>query len=110
MDNLIREAWLQWPATTATETFSVLVGPQLTRRQFIRAIATASLAKTQVFNITANASSAWNILNVDADWDDESGQVELRIDVQVSGSGGNQGASINGLAFHVTILAAVTAA
>jgi hypothetical protein len=47
---------------------------------------------------------------VDADWDDESGQVELRIEAEVICSGPNQSATINGFAFHVTILAAVAAA
>ena len=32
---------------TAKETFSVLIGPRLTNRQFVRAIATASIVKTQ---------------------------------------------------------------
>ena len=53
--------------------------------------------------------STWNIVDVDADWDDESGQVELRIEAQVSCLGSNQSASINGFAFHVTILAALPA-
>ena len=51
----------------------------------------------------------WDIVDVDADWDDESGQVELRIEAQVGCSGLNQSASINGFAFHVTILAALPA-
>ena len=36
---------------TAKETFSVLIGPRLTNRQFVRAIATASIVKTQIANI-----------------------------------------------------------
>jgi hypothetical protein len=91
------------------ETFSVLVGPVLTRKQFFRAIATASLAKTS-FSINATpANFGWQILNVDADWDDESGQVELRIEAAVNCSGQNNNSSINGFVFHVTILAAVEA-
>ena len=53
--------------------------------------------------------ATWNIVDVDADWDDESGQVELRIEAQVSCFGSNQSASIDGFAFHVTILAALPA-
>jgi len=34
------------PSGTQTQTFSVLIGPVLTRQQFFRAICTASLAKT----------------------------------------------------------------
>jgi len=40
---------------------------------------------------------------------DESEQAELRIEAQVSSSGSNLNASINGFAFHVTILVALPA-
>lgn len=93
----------------AKETFSVLIGPKLANRQFVRAIATASIVKTQIGNIAQGGFATWNIVDVDADWDDESGQVELRIEAQVSCLGSNQSASINGFAFHVTILAALPA-
>jgi hypothetical protein len=94
---------------TAKETFSVLIGPKLGNRQFVRAIGTGSIVKTQMANIAAGGFATWNIVDVDADWDDESGQVELRIEAQVSCSGSNQSASINGFAFHATILAALPA-
>ena len=58
---------------TNKQTFSVLLGPKLTNRQFLRAIATASFTRTQTFGNTM-----CNIWDVDADWDDESGQVEVR--------------------------------
>ena len=93
----------------AKETFSVLIGPKLANRQFVRAIATASIVKTQIGNIAQGGFATWNIVDVDADWDDESGQVELRIEAQVSCLGSSQSASINGFAFHVTILAALPA-
>jgi hypothetical protein len=94
---------------TAKETFSVLIGPKLANRQFVRAIGTASIVKTQIANVAPGGLAAWNIVDVDADWDDESGQVELRIEAQVNCSGSNQLASINAFAFHVTILAALPA-
>jgi hypothetical protein len=93
----------------AKETFSVLIGPKLANRQFVRAIATASIVKTQIANIAPGGFATWNIVDVDADWDDESGQVELRIEAQVSCLGSNQSASVNAFAFHVTILAALPA-
>src|SRR5262245_56320238 len=34
--------------TVAKETFTALVGPRLTNRQFVRAIATASIVKSQI--------------------------------------------------------------
>ena len=64
---------------TAKDTFSVLIGPKLANRQFVRAIATASIVKTQIANIASGGFASWNIVDVDADWDDESGQVELRV-------------------------------
>ena len=65
--------------------------------------------KTQIANVATGGFATWNIVDVDADWDDESGQVELRIEAQVSCLGSNQSASIDGFGFHVTILAALPA-
>ena len=93
----------------AKETFNVLIGPKLTNRQFVRAIATGSIVKTQIANIAPVGFATWSIVDVDADWDDEAGQVELRIEAQASCLGSNQSASINGFAFHVAILAALPA-
>ena len=95
--------------STAKETFSMLIGPKLANRQFVPAIATASIAKPQIGNIKTGGFAAWNIVDADADWDDESGQVELRIEAQVDCMGANQNVTINGFAFHVTILAALPA-
>ena len=89
---------------TAKETFSVLIGPKLANRQFVRAIGTASIVNTQIANIAPGGSATWNIVDVDADWDDESGQVELRIEAQVNCSGSNQFASINAFAFQSDFL------
>jgi|SRR4029434_6859155 hypothetical protein len=92
------------------ETFTVLIGPVLTRQQFFRAIGTASLAKTAMFlQSLAPNGFGWSINGTDADWDDESGQVELRVEVSLVASGQNNRALIDGLAFQVTILAAVAA-
>ena len=96
--------------TQQNQTFTVLVGPTLTRQGFFRAIGTASLAKINVTLQSAPPSSfGWLITGIDADLDDESGQVELRVDVSVTASGQNTFVQIVGLAFQVTILAAVAA-
>src|SRR5215831_5226446 len=87
---------------TNKQTFSVLLGPKLTNRQFLRAIATASFARTET-----SGNTMCNIWDVDADWDDESGQVELRIEAEVGAFTGSGHASMNAFAFHVTILAAL---
>ena len=94
--------------STAKETYSVLVGPTFTRKQFVQANATASLANTQV-NCIAGGVASFIINDVDADWDDESGQVDLRIEAQATAYGANQSVGIYGLLFHVTILAAIPA-
>ena len=97
------------------EIFTALIGPVLKNKQFVRAIATASLTKTVVdYPGEAPAQpvatgAAWKILATDADWDDESGQVELRIEAQVTSKGAGQEVAISGIGFHVTILAATSA-
>ena len=95
----------------AKETFSVLVGPVLTRKQFFRASAGASIANVFLFTPERGAMHRHEILGVDAGWDDESGQVELRIEAEVAASfRANASTYIRAFAFHVTILAAAAAA
>ncbi|MEO8577703.1 MAG: hypothetical protein ABI556_13420 [Gemmatimonadales bacterium] len=94
------------PGSQQKETFTVLVGPVLTRRQFNQAIATASIAKASLQLQPTQGQFNWQILDSDADWDDESGQVELRIEVAVFSSGAGNNAQIGGLAFNATILCA----
>jgi hypothetical protein len=89
---------------TNKQTFSVLLGPKLTNRQFLRAIATASFARTET-----SGHTMCNIWDVDADWDDESGYVELRIEAEVGAFSSSGHASMFAIAFHVTILAALPA-
>jgi len=89
------------------ETFSVLIGPVLTRQGFFRAVSTASIAKTAIGLQVAPGNFICGISDIDADWDDESGQVEVKIEVFVNAGGVNNTMSINGLSFQCTILAAV---
>ena len=102
-------AFSQGPFTQQAQTFTVLVGPVFTRQQFFRALCTASMALTTAHVQVAPTDFAWQIVGSDADWDDESGQVELRIEVVVGTSGNGNSVAISGLAFQVTILAAVAA-
>ena len=90
------------------ELFTVLVGPVFKKRQFLQANAIASVAKVELAPGEMGGTAAWRILSVDADWDDESGQVELRIETWAE-CFGQESVSIHGFAFHVTILAAVAA-
>jgi hypothetical protein len=90
-------------AGAVKETFSVLLGPVLTRRQFVQATGTASLTGVGLFNVFAGGNVGWLIDSVDADWDDESGQVEMRIEVSTSSN--NTFVQVNKLGYHVTVLA-----
>ena len=100
-------AFSQGAFTQQSQTFTVLVGPVFTRQQFFGALCTASMALTNSRVQVAPGDFAWQIVGSDADWDDESGQVELRIEALVSSNGNGNSASIQGLAFQVTIQAAV---
>jgi hypothetical protein len=94
-------------AVSKKELFTALVGPVFKRRQFLQANAIASVAKMEL-DTGEGGQGTWRILSVDADWDDESGQVELRIEVMAE-CFGQQSVIIQGFAFHVTILAAIAA-
>ena len=100
-------AFSQGASNQQTQTFTVLVGPVFTRQQFFRALCTASMTLTSLRSQVTPGDFAWQIVGSDADWDDESGQVELRIEALASVNGNGNSAAISGLAFHVTILAAV---
>ena len=91
---------------TQTVTWTFLVGPTFTRGQFCRAIGAASVSD-QNFNIqTAPGGLEVRINSVEADWDDESGRVEVRVEVTLIASTGTN-AVINQLRYWVTILAQV---
>ncbi len=87
------------------EIFLILMGPVLLRRQFIRGSGTAAISSIQTNTQTAPANSSWTLSLVDVDWDDESGQVELRIEATVGSSGTNNSVQITGATFQVTVLA-----
>src|SRR5262249_28236200 len=81
---------------TNKQTFSVLLGPKLTNRQFLRAIATASLARTET-----SGHKMCNICDVYADWDDESRHVELRIETELMAFSTNCNTSRCAVEIHV---------
>src|SRR5438067_12844192 len=51
------------------ETCSVLLGLKLTNRQFVRAIASASLVEPQIANFMTGRLAAWDNRVVDCDWE-----------------------------------------
>jgi hypothetical protein len=71
-----------------TETWTFLVRPALTRGQFYRAIGAASVSSQNVNLQTAPANFQIRIDSVEADWADESGRVEVRVEVFLSANGG----------------------
>ncbi len=91
-----------------TETWTFLVGPTFTRGQFYRAIAIASVAN-QIVNVLPPAPGNFQvgINSVEADWDDESGRVEVRVEIFLSANAGVNNVNINQLRYWVTILAQV---
>jgi hypothetical protein len=91
------------------ETFTALIDPQLEAGQFKRAIAVASLAGIGYRdNDAAQPDSAnWLIEEAQADFDDESGKVELRVSLNVNPRGIGSSATISHVSFQVTTIAAV---
>jgi hypothetical protein len=87
------------------ETYTFFVGPQLSRRQFVGAIASGAVSRIQTYdqNLTDdNAKQAVeiNLVSIDANYDNEFGQVRVRAEV----------ASTNvisklGITYNVSILA-----
>jgi hypothetical protein len=90
-----------------TQTWTFLVGPTFTRGQFYRAIATASVSSQSAILQTTSGNFSLVVSSVEADWDDESGRVEVRIEVYLSSSVGGPQLAVNQLRYWVTILAQI---
>jgi hypothetical protein len=90
-----------------TETFEAHVGPSLTASEFRRATATASLAQIEFRGGDASVAS-WGVTDVDADFDDDVGKVQLQYDLALTVTPGAAQAStrVSGVSFQVIILAA----
>jgi hypothetical protein len=90
-----------------TQTWTFLVGPTFTREQFYRAIGTASVSSQSAVLQTTSGNFVLTVSSVEADWDDESGRVEVRAELYLSSSFGGPQLSINQLRYWVTILAQI---
>jgi hypothetical protein len=71
------------------ETYTFLVGPQLSRRHFVSAIASGALSTIQGSdrNVTAHhddVEMGANLVLIDANYDDEASQVKVRVEVSSS--------------------------
>lgn len=95
--------------TVHRETYTALIDPQLEKEQFHRSVAIASLATFTYRDqdATQNDGVQWAIEEAQADFDDESGKVQLRVAVMINPQGKGCYAAINQIAFQVTTLARV---
>jgi hypothetical protein len=90
-----------------TETWTFFVGPPLTRTQFHRAIGTASVSLQTMDILGAPAGFTVQVVSVEADWDDESERVEVRVEVLLSSSSSLTAINVDQLRYWVTILAQI---
>lgn len=71
------------------ETYTFLVGPQISRRQFVGAIASGALSTIQGYDRNPATDNndvelGANLILIDANYDDESGQVKVSAEVSSS--------------------------
>jgi hypothetical protein len=95
------------PMGSASETWTFRVGPRLPHPQFHRAMATVSVASQSVYypdTPTVNSRQTYAFRSIEADWDDESTQTEVRVELHME-TGPVARWEIHALAFNVTILA-----
>lgn len=94
---------------TQKETFKALIDPQLDAGQFKRALVVASFDDIEYRDTdpTQRDSVRWVIEEAQADFDDESGQVELRVSLMLTVRGIGSSARIRSISFQVTTIASV---
>jgi hypothetical protein len=86
-------------------TFAAHVGPQLTAAQFRKAIASAAFTSLTLSG--TGTFTQWAVTDVDADFDDDTGRIELTFDLQVmvqAGATSSVSAVIASVGFQVLIL------
>jgi hypothetical protein len=97
-------------SSTQQGSFTALIDPKLGVGQFRRALATGSLASVKYLDTQPAGQQVemdFEVISVEADFNDESGQVELRFDVRASSAGLNNIATVASISFQVTTLAAL---
>lgn len=94
------------PDQSARETWTFLVGPNFSQPQFYRATATAAVAGfgVQVQDPTAPGWHNVTFWSIEADWDDESGRTEVRVEVDMSVGPGIR-MSFGRIAYSATVVA-----
>jgi hypothetical protein len=104
-------ATLDLSSSTRTYTFSV--GPQLSRDQFHRAVASAAFSTLLIYSIPALPDPSnqmpppaqCGIASVDADWDDERAQTQVRLETAESGDQARVAGQLAMISYTVHILA-----
>jgi hypothetical protein len=92
----------------AVETYTFLIGPTLSAGQFHRATASASITNQVVMVDAVPGWYGMDVLSVEADWDDESGRTEMRVELRAqAGPGTRVVAGVIG--FSATVLAELPA-
>ncbi len=71
------------------EIYTFLVGPRLSRRQFVGAIASGALSRIQAYDKNSTKDNTdvelgANLISLNANYDDESGQVKVSAEVSSS--------------------------
>jgi len=90
----------------AVETYTFLIGPPLSAGQSHRA--TASVVG---YSVNVDAVPGWHgmdVLSSEADWDDESGRTEMRVEVRSQTSPGTR-VQLGAIGFSATVLAELPA-
>lgn len=83
------------------DTLKFLVGRRFSAGEVIRATCTMSLAR--VYNRKTWHYGGWRVDSADADWDDETGQIEVEADVAVRDTDGY----LDGVSYLVMVLAKI---
>jgi hypothetical protein len=84
-------------------TYTFLVGPELPRPEFYRAIASASVTS---FGVYVGGNGGWHSLSiesVEADWDDESGRTQVRVELNAT-TGPGINLSVQRIGYTATVL------
>ena len=94
------------PNQNVTQTWTFLVGPALPHPQFHRATASVFVAGYAIYNgdPTAYGWHSLDFQSVEADWDDESGKTEMRVEIAMT-TGQGIYFTLSKIGFSATVLA-----
>ena len=94
-------------ASSWRETYLLTIGPVFSLQQFVKASANAQVVSWRILQHHAQENIFHvYVANVDADWDDESGNVELTVEAGANAAAGAVG-QILAISYHITVLAAL---